>query len=61
MGDAVKKPAPETKARELQRAFDVFNQVSLELTQAYEALQRRAASLTAELAVANGELRRQYQ
>jgi two-component system sensor histidine kinase FlrB len=61
MGDAVKKPAPETKARELQRAFDVFNQVSLELTQAYEALQRRAESLTAELAVANGELRRQYQ
>ena len=49
------------KAQELQRAFDVFNQVSLELTQAYEGLQGRVASLTAELAVANGELRRQYQ
>jgi two-component system sensor histidine kinase FlrB len=61
MGDAVEMPAPETQARDLQRAFDVFNQVSLELTQAYEALQRRVGSLTAELAVANGELRRQYQ
>jgi hypothetical protein len=28
-----------TKAQDLQRAFDVFNQVSLELTQAYEGLQ----------------------
>ena len=49
------------KAQELQRAFDVFNQVSLEHTQAYEGLQGRVESLTAELAVANGELRRQYQ
>ena len=39
----------------------MFNQVSAELTQAYEALQVRAASLTEELAIANGELRRQYQ
>jgi two-component system sensor histidine kinase FlrB len=61
MGDAAEMQAPDTKARELQRAFDVFNQVSLELTQAYEALQGRAESLTAELAVANGELRRQYR
>ena len=38
----------------------MFNQVSAELTQAYEALQIRATSLTEELAVANGELRRQY-
>jgi two-component system, sensor histidine kinase FlrB len=49
------------KAAELQRAFAMFNQVSAELTQAYEALQGRVASLTEELAVANGELRRQYQ
>ncbi|MDR1708770.1 MAG: PAS domain-containing protein [Candidatus Accumulibacter sp.] len=60
MDDATQMPAPEAKAQELQRAFDVFNQVSQELTQAYEALQRRVESLTAELAVANGELRRQY-
>ena len=61
MDDAAQTPAPETKARELKQAFDVFNQVSLELTQAYEALQHRVESLTAELAIANGELRRQYQ
>lgn len=52
---------PDAKAQELQKAFDVFNQVSQELTQAYDALQARVTSLTAELAVANGELRRQYQ
>ena len=51
--------SPE-KAQELKRAFDVFNQVSQELTQAYDALQGRVTQLTAELAVANGELRRQF-
>ncbi len=61
MSEAAQIQAPEMKAQELQRAFDVFNQVSLELTQAYEGLQARVESLTAELAVANGELRRQYQ
>jgi two-component system sensor histidine kinase FlrB len=61
MSEAAQIPGPEMKAQELQRAFDVFNQVSQELTQAYEGLQGRVESLTAELAVANGELRRQYQ
>jgi two-component system sensor histidine kinase FlrB len=61
MSEAAQIPAPDVKAQELQRAFDVFNQVSLELTQAYEGLQGRVGSLTAELAVANGELLRQYQ
>ena len=51
----------ESKTAELQRAFAMFNQVSAELTQAYETLQGKVISLTAELAVANGELRRQYQ
>ena len=51
----------DSKTAELQRAFDLFNQVSAELTTAYGALQDRVASLTEELAVANGELRRQYQ
>ncbi|WP_428826975.1 sensor histidine kinase [Azonexus sp. IMCC34842] len=51
----------EAKTAELQRAFAMFNQVSVELTQAYEALQARVTSLTEELAIANGELRRQYQ
>ena len=57
----MQKPLPDLKAQELQRAFDVFNQVSLELTQAYGVLQGRVESLTTELAVANGELLRQYQ
>lgn len=51
----------DSKTAELQRAFAVFNQVSAELTHAYEALQTKVTSLTEELAVANGELRRQYQ
>jgi len=62
---AVPAPPPpsdsEAKAAELQRAFAMFNQVSAELTLAYEALQGRVASLTEELAVANGKLRRQFQ
>jgi two-component system sensor histidine kinase FlrB len=54
-------PDAHVKAEELQRAFDLFNQVSAELTRAYAALQKKVDSLTEELAVANGELRRQYQ
>jgi len=61
MSPTSSEPPPDTKAAELQRAFSLFNQVSAELTQAYETLQGKVASLTAELAVANGELRRQYQ
>jgi len=53
--------AAEAKTADLQRAFAMFNQVSAELTQAYEALQGRVASLTEELAIANGELRRQFE
>lgn len=52
--------AANTKAIELQRAFDAFNKVSAELTSAYESLQGRVSSLTEELAIANGELRRQF-
>ena len=59
--DAIPDTIPDSKAEELQRAFDVFNQVSLELTQAYAGLQGRVESLTTELAVANGQLRRQFQ
>jgi two-component system sensor histidine kinase FlrB len=57
-------PAPEAtpeQALALRQAFEFFNRASAELTQAYEALQGRVESLTAELAVANGELRRQYR
>ncbi|MDR3351803.1 MAG: PAS domain-containing protein [Zoogloeaceae bacterium] len=54
-------PSPAAKAEELQRAFDLFNQVSAELTEVYAALQGKVDSLTEELAIANGKLRRQYQ
>ncbi|MCK6411288.1 MAG: ATP-binding protein [Azonexus sp.] len=52
---------PDQRTLELQKAFAVFNQVSQELTQAYDGLQAKVSSLTEELAVANGELRRQYR
>lgn len=57
-------PAPAASADQtvaLRQAFEYFNRASAELTQAYEALQRRVESLTVELSVANGELRRQYR
>jgi two-component system sensor histidine kinase FlrB len=61
MSQLVPAPGSGTEAQELQRAFDAFNQVSQALTQAYQGLQGRVESLTAELALANGELRRQYE
>ncbi|MCU0868612.1 MAG: ATP-binding protein [Burkholderiales bacterium] len=45
----------------LQAAFNLFNEASAQLSVAYEDLQRRVERLTAELAAANGELRRQYE
>ena len=60
MIDAGQPSAQEGRAQELQRAFDAFNQVSQALTMAYQGLQGRVESLTAELATANGELRRQH-
>lgn len=53
------QPLPSTP-EELQQAFTLFNQVSEQLTSAYAELQVKAECLTHELAVANGELRRQY-
>lgn len=47
--------------QELQQAFALFNHVSEQLTSAYADLQINAERLTQELAVANGELRRQYE
>ncbi|MFM9912399.1 MAG: sensor histidine kinase [Methylophilaceae bacterium] len=47
--------------QELQQAFALFNEVSEQLTNAYADLQVKAESLTQELAVANGELRRQFE
>jgi two-component system sensor histidine kinase FlrB len=46
--------------RQLEQAFQVFNLASSELCGAYEELRRQAQVLTQELALANGELRRQF-
>ncbi len=54
-------PSLPSTPQELQQAFALFNQVSEQLTSAYAELQVRAEELTQELAVANGELRRQYE
>lgn len=56
MTDDVKTIDP----RELEAAFSLFNQASSQLASAYDELQRRVDRLAAELAVANGELKRQY-
>jgi two-component system sensor histidine kinase FlrB len=46
--------------RELEAAFSLFNEASTQLATAYQDLQGRVDRLAAELAVANGELKRQY-
>lgn len=43
---------------DLKEAFELFSQTSAKLAEAYEELQAQAASLSAELAAANGELAR---
>lgn len=55
MTSTPKHIAPE----ELEQAFSLFNLASEQLTGAYQELQQQVERLTAELAVANGELRRQ--
>lgn len=54
-------PLREEEAARLAEAFRIFNQASQELSDAYSALQGQVEQLTAELAEANGELRRQYE
>lgn len=45
---------------ELEQAFAMFTEASRQLTDSYAELQAQAQQLTEELAVANGELKRQY-
>ena len=45
----------ENSTRELQSAFEAFNQVSAQLAEAYQALQHKVATLTGELAQARSE------
>ncbi|HZP85407.1 MAG TPA: ATP-binding protein [Burkholderiales bacterium] len=54
-------PAHLPSPKELEQAFTLFNEVSAQLTGAYHELQQQVQRLTAELALANGELRRQYE
>jgi len=54
--DSPKPPTPQ----EREQAFSLFNRASAELADVYRELEQRVARLNAELAVANGELRRQY-
>jgi two-component system sensor histidine kinase FlrB len=54
---SAKLPSPQ----ELEEAFSLFNEASAQLASAYQDLQDQVVRLTAELAVANGELRTQYE
>lgn len=45
---------------QLKQAFSLFNEASEQLAEAYQDLEKKVVHLTQELAVANGELRRQY-
>lgn len=54
--NSAKSPSPQ----ELEQAFSLFNQASAQLAGAYKELEQQVAGLSGELAVANGELRRQY-
>lgn len=55
----VPNTSKQVDPKELEQAFSLFNQASAQLTGAYQELQQQVARLTGELAVANGELRRQ--
>ncbi|MBT9614156.1 MAG: PAS domain-containing protein [Burkholderiales bacterium] len=46
--------------RELEQAFSLFNLASEQLAATYAGLQNQVASLTQQLAIANGELKRQF-
>jgi two-component system sensor histidine kinase FlrB len=51
----------QIEAGRLAEAFRLFNQASEDLAGAYTSLQEQVAGLTAELAVANGRLKREYE
>jgi two-component system sensor histidine kinase FlrB len=54
--NSVKPPSPQ----ELEQAFSLFNRASAELADVYRELEQQVTRLNSELAVANRELRRQY-
>jgi two-component system response regulator FlrC len=52
-------PVSTLSPQQLEQAFQVFNLASSDLCLAYEELRQQALVLAQELALANGELRRQ--
>jgi two-component system sensor histidine kinase FlrB len=54
-------PAKQLEANRLAEAFRLFSQASEDLAGAYTSLQEQVAGLTAELALANGRLKREYE
>jgi two-component system sensor histidine kinase FlrB len=56
----IMNPVSKLSPQQLEQAFQVFNSASSELCVAYEELRQQALVLTHELALANGELRRQF-
>jgi two-component system, sensor histidine kinase FlrB len=50
-------PSPQ----QLEQAFALFNRASAQLATAYHELEQQVSGLSAELLVANGELRRQFE
>ncbi|MBE0621513.1 MAG: HAMP domain-containing histidine kinase [Burkholderiales bacterium] len=54
-------PVGTLSPQQLEQAFQVFNLASSDLCVAYEELRQQALVLTHELALANGELRRQFE
>ena len=54
-------PAQQIEAGRLAEAFRLFSQASEDLAGAYTSLQEQVAGLTAELALANGRLKREIE
>ncbi len=52
---------PQINSKELEEAFALFTEASHQLSNAYAELQQDVASLTDQLAVANGNLKKQYE
>ncbi|QLG87264.1 GHKL domain-containing protein [Chitinibacter bivalviorum] len=51
----------QINSKELEEAFALFTEASHQLSNAYAVLQQDVASLTEQLAVANGNLKQQYE
>ncbi len=59
--DSTPNHPQQIEAGRLAEAFRLFNQASEDLAGAYTSLQEQVAGLTAELALANGRLKREYE